>query len=366
MRGSGESQGRSTVCATKLWRLACLVISLFVCGAAFAKQPDALFYLMSTQKSVNAFEAHVDKIGLLVPTWYAVDHQGLVNGAPNDYVLNIAKQHRLPVEPILSMSSGRNGFHELLHDETAKRHMIDALMQQAAQYGYAGFQFDFESISWTDRDAYTLMVKQTAEALHKHGLALSIAVVPNAPGHAGEGKFSKWMWQYWRGAYDLAALGKYADLICLMTYDQHTRWTAPGPVDGMPWMTKQLAYALTLVPKEKLSLGIALYGYHWYTGDPVREDGSEASNIKADYIDADESIPLAQEQQANVQWDSVEHESWYYFYRDDMREWVFMPDAHSFRDRYALVKQYGLEGFCSWVLGAEDPKVWDELPVVRR
>lgn len=346
--------------------LAALMVGLMASGTALAQQPDALFYLLGSQKSFNSFVAHVDKIGLLVPGWYGVDSQGLVNGGPNAYVLGIANQHHLPVEPIISMSAGRDGFHTLLHDETAKQHMIETMLQQAQQYHYAGFQFDFESISWTDRDAFTLLAKQTAEALHKHGFKLSIAVVPNAPGHAGQGRFSKWMWQYWRGVYDLAALGKYADLICLMTYDQHTRWTAPGPVDGLPWVLEQLKYALTLVPKEKLSLGIALYGYHWYTGDPVRADGSEASNIQAGYIDADESFPLAEEQHADVQWDALEHESWYYFYRDDMREWVFRPDAHSFRDRYALVKQYGLEGFCAWVLGAEDPKVWDELPVVQR
>ena len=309
------------------------------CGPAFARQPDALFYLIGLPKSMASFEAHIDKIGLLVPGWYGVDSQGLVNGGPNQYVLNLAKAHRLPVEPIISMSAGRGGFHDLMHDETAKQHMIESMLQQAQQYGYRGFQFDFESISWTDRDAFTLLVKQTAEALHKHGLKLSIAVVPNA---------------------------QWADLICLMTYDQHTRWTAPGPVDGMPWVMEQLDYALKLVPREKLSLGIALYGYHWYTGNPVKEDGSESSNIKADYIDADESFPLIKQQQANVQWDPVEHESWFYFYRDDMREWVFMPDAHSFRDRYAVVKQYNLEGFCAWVIGAEDPKVWDELPVAER
>ncbi|RUL65885.1 glycosyl hydrolase [Dyella dinghuensis] len=347
-------------------RFIAFLIAMFVCGAAFAKQPDALFYLMGTPKSLNSFVAHADKIGLLVPTWYGVDDQGLVNGGPNRYVMDIAKDHRVPVMPIISMSAGRKGFHDLLHDETAKQHMIDSMLQQAEEHGYAGFQFDFENISWTDRDAFSLLAKQTAEALHKHGFKLSIAVVPNAPGHAGEGQFAKWMWQYWRGAYDLAALGKYADLICLMTYDQHTRWTTPGPVDGMPWVIAQLKYALTMVPKEKLSLGIALYGYHWYTGNPVREDGTEASNIKADYIDADEWMPLIQEQHANVQWDSVEHESWFYFYRDDMREWVFIPDAHSFRDRYALINQYGLEGFCAWVLGSEDPKVWDELPVMQR
>jgi spore germination protein YaaH len=343
-----------------------LLAVIFACSPAFAAQPSALFYLMSSQKSVNSFVAHVDKIGVVVPTWYSVDSQGLVNGGPDQYVLGIAREHHLPVMPIISMTDGRKGFHELLHDETAKQHMIDAMLQQAKEYGYSGFQFDFENVSWTDRDAFTLIARQTAEALHKHGLKLSIAVVPNAPGHAGTGPFSRWMWQYWRGVYDVAALGKYADLICLMTYDQNTRWTTPGPVAGMPWVVAQLKYALTLVPREKLSLGIALYGYRWYTGDPVRADGTEASNISATYIDADESIPLAKEQNATIQWDPVEHESFYYFYRDGMREWVSMPDAHSFRDRYQLLKQYDLQGFCAWVLGAEDPKVWDELPVAQR
>ncbi|NEK61291.1 MAG: glycosyl hydrolase, partial [Xanthomonas perforans] len=86
----------------------------------------------------------------------------------------------------------------------------------------------------------------------------------------------------------------------------------------------------------------------------------------ATYIDADESFPLAIEQNATVQWDPVEQESWFYFYRDDMREWVFRPDARSFKARYELTKQYGLEGFSCWVLGAEDPKVWDELPTAQR
>ncbi|WP_045758292.1 glycosyl hydrolase family 18 protein [Xanthomonas albilineans] len=337
-----------------------------VCSPAMAKNPTALFYLMSTQKSTNAFLAHLDKIDVVVPTWYGVDQSGLVNGTPNLYLYNIAKQHKLRVMPILSMTAGRDGFHKLLHDEDAKKRMIAALLVQGKKHGYYGFQFDFESIAWTDRDAYSLMVKQTAEALHKAGFKMSVAVVPNAPGYAEGGRFAKWMWEYWRGAYDLKALSASADLISLMTYDQHTRWTTPGPVDGMPWIKKHLEYALTQVPKEKLSLGIATYGYRWYTGDPVKADGTEASNITADYIDADESFPLAIEQNATVQWDPVEQESWFYFYRDDMREWVFRPDARSFRARYDLTKQYGLEGFSCWVLGAEDPKVWDELPAASR
>lgn len=342
----------------RLLAVLCLLLPL----AVHARAPSAMFYMLDQQKSIDAFERHANRIDVLVPTWYAVDAHGLVSGEPNPLVMAVAKANDVTVMPIVSAGGDRAAFHQLLGDDKARRAMIDALLTQAQQYKFSGFQFDFENIAWTDRDALTLLTRETADALHKHGLQLSMAVVPYAPGHAGRGEFSKWIWEYWRGAYDLAALGKVLDLVCLMTYDQHTRWTTPGPVAGMPWTMEHLTFALKSVPKEKLSLGIPLYGYHWYAGNPVREDGKEASNIAAEYIDADISLPLARQYGATVQWDPVEHESWFYFYRDQMREWVFLPDAHAFRDRYALVKQQGLQGFCSWVLGAEDPAVWNELP----
>jgi spore germination protein YaaH len=45
-----------------------------------------------------------------------------------------------------------------------------------------------------------------------------------------------------------------------------------------------------------------------------------------------------------------------------MREWVFYTDARTFEDRYKLAQEHGLEGFCSWVLGTEDPGIWKLLP----
>lgn len=54
------------------------------------------------------------------------------------------------------------------------------------------------------------------------------------PRSAGQSAISAWLYANWRGAYDLKALAQSVDLICLMTYDQHTRWTAPGPVAGRP------------------------------------------------------------------------------------------------------------------------------------
>jgi spore germination protein YaaH len=341
-------------------------VALLYASAISAKVPTSLFYLMETPKSMRSFVEHIEKIDLLVPTWYGVDAQGLVQGAPNPYVLQLASRKKLPVMPIISMTAGREGFHKLLLDLPAQQRAIEALLLQARLHGFLGYQFDFENLAWTDRDAFTAFARRTAEAMHQAHRQLSIAVVPNAPGFAGRGAFSKWMWEYWRGAYDLEALAEVMDFVSLMTYDQHTRWTTPGPVAGWGWTLEHLDYALQFIPKDKLSIGIALYGYHWFAGNPVFGT-EERSNISADYIDADESIPLAREYGAKIQWDADEHEAFYWFYRDQLREWVSMPDAHAFRDRYELAKKRGLLGFSAWVLGAEDPAVWDVLPeAVRR
>jgi spore germination protein YaaH len=339
------------------------VFSLFFAVGAEAK-PVALFYLGTDPNSVRSFLAHSRKIDLLVPTWYEVDQDGLVNGEPDPTVLDVAHGEHLPVMPILALFNKKQ-FHALATNQAAQEQMNAAMVREAKLHGYVGFQFDFEDIDWTDRAVLTALVQQSAREMHAAGLQLSIATVPNAPGYpAGKGGFAKWIYSDWRGAYDIAELAKSVDLLCLMTYDQQTRWTMPGPVAGWGWTVENLEYALKVVPKEKLSLGIPVYGYHWYTGAPIvdKVTGEEKPNQSADYINADDAVQLATAYKAKVEWDSVDHSAYFWFYRDQMREWVFYTDLHTFKDRYELVKDRGLEGFCSWVLGAEDPEIWKYLP----
>ncbi len=345
-------------------RRICLVLALILaCGSHLCAKPVALFYMTDSPDSIRSFLAHVGKIDLLVPTWYSVDENGLVTGAPNPAVLETAHRANLPVMPILALF-GMKQFHDLSLSAEAQQRMNDAMLREAKLHGYSGFQFDFEHLSYLDRDGLSATVQRSAEALHKAGLKLSIATVPNAPGFPGKGGFAKWIYTDWRGAYDLAALAKSADLICLMTYDQQTRWTMPGPVAGWQWTVENLDYALQSVPKEKLSLGIPLYGYHWYTSAPIVDKltSEEKSNLSADYIGTPDALQLATAFGGKLQWDAEDHSAFFYFYRDQMREWVFYTDVPTFRDRYQLAASHSLEGFCSWVLGSEDPGIWAFLP----
>ena len=337
--------------------LAMILLSAFAAQA----QPKALFYMTNAPNSIQSFIEHADKVDILVPTWYSVDKDGLVWGGPNPLVMKVAREHHVPVMPIVTgMHFNPEIFHQFLNDGAARAAFVAALPRDCKLNGYSGFQIDFENISWKDRDALSSLVMQAAAALHAAGYELTIATVPNAPGFPGETGFSYWSFRDWQGAYDLAALAKSVDLICLMTYDQHTSYTPPGPVAGYPWVVENLDYALKFVPKNKLSLGIPLYGYHWYAGMPAPQ--KPRPNIAAGSISAPAAMQLAEAYGGKLTWDPADRSTFFFFYRDYMREWVFFTDARTFDARLKLVKERGLEGFCSWVLGTEDPAIWNSLP----
>jgi spore germination protein YaaH len=101
-----------------------------------------------------------------------------------------------------------------------------------------------------------------------------------------------------------------------------------------------------------------MYGYHWLAGEPGEDDrpSNSATSIGALAI-----RQLIAAYHPKLEWDAEDRSAWFYFYRDQMREWVFFTDARTFGERLNVVNARGLKGFCSWVLGEEDPGIWDLL-----
>lgn len=159
--------------------------------------------------------------------------------------------------------------------------------------------------------------------------SVSIAVTATPAGYADLG-------------YDLAGIGRYADHIVLMAYDQHgPTWSAPGPVGGTPWVTASLKSLMRGVPKSKIQLGIAGYGYDW-PGDAT--DGTQFSDAAARVFVA--------RHHGTPRWDATQQE-WHSSLADGTRIW--WSDARTYRARFALAKSLHLGGVAVWSLGASDP-----------
>ena len=337
-----------------------VALSLFSARRSGAQALERLFYYVDREDSYQSLVKNIDQISILGPQVYTVDSLGIVFGELDSRVLALAKAHHVKVMPLV-VNEGFNGpaLRSLLADTAARARATRSLVELCQRNGYWGIQFDIENVNIQDRDRLSAWYRETGIALHRAGCTLSIAVVHRTEETAGETGYHRFLQESWRAGYDLAALAQAGDFISLMTYSQNTRRTPPGPVAGIDWMRENIDYFLKYVPREKLSLGIPTYGDHWFTRwDPTLP---ERARSWSETVNWTWGSGLAERHGATIQWDSVARVPYAYFSNGGVYEWVFLENARSFREKLELARSYRLRGFSVWVLGPEDPAVWDYL-----
>lgn len=316
---------------------------------------ERLFYMVDTKDSFESFAAHIDAITIVGPQSFRVDSLGNLTGAVDPRVLELAQKHGVAVMPlIVNPGWNRELFHRVLEQPEARARVVRRMVELARQHDFRGWQFDFEHIHISDRDALTAFYREAADALHADGRLMSIAVMPEA-GTAEASPFHRWFHDYLSGAYDLKAIADIGDFISVMTYVQHTSRTPPGPVGGVPWTERVVRLMLEQgVPPEKISLGVAFFSYHFFTG--FNEERKGFPNARGlSYAAADALLRRAGAQR---NWDDTQKAHWAMWENAGTFEHLWLEDARSVDAKLDLVDKYGLRGISVWRLGQEDPAVW--------
>ncbi|MCL6523043.1 MAG: hypothetical protein K6T34_00150 [Thermoflavifilum sp.] len=336
-----------------------LVLCLFINFSQARSQSvtgERLFYLVNSPQSKQSFFQHADQISVICPDVFQIDSLGVIYGELDHRILAVAREKHIRVMPLFA-SFDQRAIHQLLQDSVARKRAIDLMLDYAHQFQLYGWQFDLENISIADREPYTSFYQQAADSLHAHGLAISCAIVKSelpTPMNAHPA-YERYVYENWSGAFDIPAIAHVSDFVSIMTYDQHTALTPPGPVAGYDWMERVIRYVLSLgVPAEKFSLGIPLYSDHWYpTDDPVH--GPHSTRDEISYTQVQD---LIQRYQLHPQWLKDQRESMAYWENGGVFDWLFIEDVQAFQARWKLAQQYHLRGISCWVLGAEDPAIW--------
>ncbi len=348
-----------------LTRTALLCVAVVTPSAGLAQAPamETVFYLRNNEAAIESFRQNIKKVSVVAPQVYSVEGDGVVWGEVDPRVLDLARRHNVSVLPLIhNPGFNQETIHELLASPTARRRSIDMMIELAQRHGYWGWQFDFENFHISQRDAMTAYYREAAAALHEQGLVISIAVVPTL-GTAGPSPFHRYMEANWRGAFDLKALAEVSDFISYMTYAQHGGPTPPGPVAGLPWMRATLEHALRMgVPPEKISLGLPTYSGHWYAG----YDPPNGARVRGDEVSFDRATALLLQATQHPAWLADQGVSYAWWEHGGTFEWLFLENRQSFAAKLSLLAQYPrLRGISVWVLGAEDPAVWELLAPVR-
>ena len=328
---------------------------------ARAQRAEALWYSVENEQSVQSFLAHADRISVVAPQSYTMDSLGVVWGRVDPRVIARAREAKVKIIPlIVNPGFDQPIFHKMLVTPESRKRAVRNIAALCRDNHYDGIQFDFENINIVDRENFTAFSREVADSLHRANCSLSAAVVPRQSDFPGATSYHGWIYANWRGAYDYKALTDAMDFLSIMTYSQHTRRTPPGPVAGYPWMERTVKYLLEVgVPANKISIGFPAYSNYWF---PVNDtQGPHSSGTGLAYENA---AGLLAKNGAKPIWDATQKESYAFWENDGVYEWLFVQDARAFDERLALVRQYKLRGYSVWVLGQEDPKVW-ELPRLR-
>ncbi|MDA8442871.1 MAG: glycosyl hydrolase family 18 protein [Peptococcaceae bacterium] len=199
----------------------------------------------------------------------------------------------------------------------------------------AGIYLDFEAIPAHLSIPYINFLESLSVRLHAEGLLLAIAVPAKI--------------DHWQGpGYDFQRIGNLCDSVTVMTYDEHFAGGPPGPIASIPWMTQCLNYATRLIPREKILIGIPVYGYDWSYG-------------QAKMIPMKEISALVAKTKANVLWSDSAAEPYFFYWQQGVKHTVWFENDTSIKIRLGLVKKYNVRGIAIWRLGYESKGFWQSV-----
>src|SRR6202790_5495489 len=307
----------------------------------------AAFYVSWDATSLAALQQHFRDIDLLIPErLHSITATGRLDVEADSKLAaweqTLQQQNppiKIPTMPLLNNSDGTNWLTDematMLKSPAARGNLAQQSVQYLTQNHFAGLVVDFEEIPDKSQKDFSQFISELAADLHSSNLKLMVAL-PAAD----------WI-------YDYAGIGKSADAVILMNYDQHWRTSAPGPIAAQDWFVKNIEAITKLVPPAKLVMGIANYAYDW----PSKAGLKAHEQAKVESFQ--ESIVTSTESEAQVQFDSDSLNP--YFSYSDERNFihrVWMLDGVTAYNELRAAERVGVQGTAIWRLGSEDPSVW--------
>lgn len=273
---------------------------------------------------------------------YRSDEQGNIIETPENQAHKIAWNKNLPPFATLTNLSDKgfdpNLTHKLISMPWLRQKFVKNIYSLLDSHDYKGVVIDFEQVKTKDRANLNQFIQELAAKLHPAGMEVMMAVPPKE----GDQNPS------YSTAYDYRTLGRYLDRMFLMTYDWHWPGGPSGPIAPIDKVKATLDYAVSVVDKSKLMLGIPQYAYDWIIGTNKRS-GSAYSTQHA--------IDLYTGYQSQVHYDENAAAPWFRYIdkKGNLHE-VWFEDPRSLLVKFRLVRQYGLAGMGCWHLGLTMPQ----------
>lgn len=220
----------------------------------------------------------------------------------------------------------------LVSRKDIQQRLVAGLAGVLLEKGYRAVNIDFEYVQREDRDGFTSFVAYTTTVLNMLGYQVSVALAP---------KYSDDQKGLLYEGMDYGGLGAAANWVVLMTYEWGYTYGPPMAVAPVNQVKRVVEYALTKIRADKICLGVPNYGYDW----PLPyERGLTAAQTLGNV----EAVERAVFYGVPILFDETAMSPYFRYWQYGVQHEVWFEDVRSWREKFRLVKTYGLKGIAVW------------------
>lgn len=329
-----------------------ILVFILICMPKVEAKRYVMTYLYGMGNYIEMLEERENAFNEISPSYFDINEDGTLKLKYIDKsLINKMKKQNIKVVPFLSNHWDRQiGRNAVQNYENLSTQIANAVEENSLD----GVNVDIENLTEIDRENYINLVKKLREKIPTDKMVV-VSVAAN-PYEVNVG---------WQGSYDYKELSQYADYIMIMAYDEHYEGGKPGPVASITFVEKSIQYALKNINKEKIVLGIPLYGRFWKTNtgtEGIAVSLKQMNEIlkKYDYeviFDEEAKSPKAVVTVKAFDTPLIiggktlnagQYEFWY-------------EDEASVEAKFDLIEMYNLKGVGMWKIGLETTSVWETI-----
>jgi len=253
--------------------------------------------------------------------------------------VNWAHGNGYQVWPMLT-NSNMNETSKMLSDYKSRENVINQIIKYIKQYNLDGINIDFEGMYEADKDNFSRLLIEIRPRLNEIGAVLSVDVT--APDGAPE----------WSLCYDRYTIGKVADYVMFMAYDQYgVSATKAGTTAGHNWVEANVKKFLGQeeVKAEKIILGIPFYTRVW------KEINGNVISSVVNIGNVNNLIPS----NATKTWDEDLQQYYVEYKKGGATYKIWVEDEKSIEAKLDLVSKYNLGGAAYWEYDRATNSIWN-------
>lgn len=285
-------------------------------------------------------------VNVVSPTFFTLRRLG--KGAVDENVgeqgkkyITWAKQNGYQVWPSISNNSRIDTTAEIMRDYKLREKLINNILNYVTKYELDGINIDFENMYAEDKDYFSQFLAELRPRLNEIGAVLSVDVTAPDGGET------------WSMCYNRNSIGKIADYIIFMGYDQYGESSKKsGTTAGCDWVELNIKKFLGQegVEADKLILGIPFYTRSW-----VERNGKISSTTPISMKNINKELP------SNVKktWNEDLKQYYVEYTQSGATYKMWIEDEKSLEAKLDLIGQYKLAGAAFWEKDMETNSVWN-------